>query len=64
MSFLPVCVQLLFLREIQGLLGPWAGKEKKDPKVSQDIKEHQDYLGSEEKQELLEIQVCFVLERD
>lgn len=57
-------MQLLFLREIQGLLVFWAGKEKKDPKVSQDITKHQDYMGPEEKQELLETQVCFVLERD
>lgn len=57
-------MQLLFLREIQGFLVFWAGKEKKDPKVSQDIMEHQDYMDPEEKQELLETQVCFVLESD
>lgn len=57
-----LCVQLLFLREIQVLLDFWAAKEKKGPKVSQDIEEYQGHKGSEGKQELQESQVCFALE--
>lgn len=44
------------------LLDFWAAKEKKGPKVSQDIEEDQGHMGSEGKQELQESQVCFALE--
>lgn len=54
---LPVCVQLLFLREIQVPQEFLAAKEKKAPRVIQDLQEHQDHVGAEGKLEVQESQV-------